>query len=256
MQLTFDNLNELRNFIEWSGHIHLRDVAALQVQRDTANTGDVAFDTPQQPLTGNHVSIGAGLATETKIYTDGTTATGTAPLPDESPAQQAAASEQTATKRKRRTKAEIEADVKASIEANRAANAAAEANREENGAEAAAAYAGQNAGEAALEAARKVLHDKAGLPSGANPFGQQEHTAGIEALRVLHGERPEGEASGEPEVVTPFQHLTRAREFIGKHGMPKYNESFTAAGLDPNVMGYTAEQRIAHIAALDALEAG
>lgn len=196
MQLTFDNLNELRNFIEWAGHVHLRDVAALQVQRDTANTGDVAFDTPP-----------AGPTLITRAEGDELNAAAVASLAGGEALQPA--NTDGPVKRTQRTKAEI-------------------------------------------EAARKVLHDKAGLPSGTNPFEQQEHAADTEGPTTSD----EGTAERLDTIVTPFQHLTRAREFIGKHGMPKYSESFTAAGLDPHVERYTAEQRIAHIAALDALEAG
>lgn len=125
--------------------------------------------------------------------------------------------------RRRRTKAEIEADEKAA--------AAAELAK------------AQQTGQVQTETA----------PNGANPF-EQPATDGAMTSAPNDGTAPTGDAAGE-EVVTPFQHLTRAREFIGKHGMQKYNESFAKAGLDPNVMAYTAYQRALHIDALAALEA-
>lgn len=137
-------------------------------------------------------------------------------------------------KRKRRTKAEIEADDKAAAEAEQAK-----------------AQGSQDAGEASLEAARATLRDKEPTPTGTNPFDTApppDHAAPAAAT----GAQPDTIAD---TTVTPFQHLTRAREFIAKHGMPKYNESFAKAGLDANVMAYTAEQRAMHLDALAALEA-
>lgn len=126
-------------------------------------------------------------------------------------------------KRKRRTKAEIEAA------------AAAEAKPEE-----------------AAALAEAVQQDKAAEvqtpPEGANPFEQAAAPA------VDHVAAADDVPNAEPDVVTPFQHLTRGREFIAKHGMPKYLETFTKAGTDPNVMGYSAYQRGLHMAAMDELD--
>jgi hypothetical protein len=126
-------------------------------------------------------------------------------------------------KRKRRTKAEIEADEKAAADA-----------------------AGADLKAASDAGAAEPAADATGVPAGANPFEQ--------AVTAPAGESAAGAESGESDVVTPYQHLTRAREFIAKHGMPKYNESFAKAGLDANVMGYTAYQRGVHMATLDELE--
>jgi len=132
-------------------------------------------------------------------------------------------------KRKRRTKAEIEADEQR-IAADAHARKIADENREAHGAEVAAAVA---------------------QPQGANPFAQPEVVDNtVSTPEVVAG----GEGDPAETVVTPFQHLTRAREFIAKHGMPKYNETFAKAGLDPNVMGYTAYQRGVHMATMDELD--
>lgn len=148
------------------------------------------------------------------------------PHPGDSQVEQAA-------RRKRRTKAEIEADNKAAADAEQAK-----------------AQGSQDAGEASLEAARAALRDKEPAPAGTNPFDTApppDHAAPAAAT----GAPPDAIAD---TTVTPFQHLTRAREFIAKHGLPKYNESFAKAGLDANVMAYTAEQRALHLDALAALE--
>ena len=128
-------------------------------------------------------------------------------------------------KRKRRTKAEIEADETAAAEAAAAELAKA-----------------QQTGQVQPESGTTS-------PTGANPFDQPStlQDVGAEGQAAT-------DASSESDVVTPFQHLTRAREFIAKHGMPKYNESFAKAGLDANVMGYTAYQRGVHMSALGELE--
>lgn len=130
-------------------------------------------------------------------------------------------------KRKRRTKAEIEADeAEAAI-----ARAAAAAKAQEPTTE-----------------ATETAPAASTAPEGTNPFAAAEPAAETPAT-------PAAEPDAADTTVTPFQHLTRAREFIAKHGMPKYNESFAKAGLDANVMGYSAYQRALHMDALAALEA-
>lgn len=150
-------------------------------------------------------------------------------------------------KRKRRTKAEIEADEKAA---------------------AAATQVGSVDIARVMNADGTVTTTSVGLPpdvkpeevmtkpEGANPFAQGEHVhTGVQTAGETQNDEGTAEA-GEPAVVTPFQHLTRAREFIAKHGMPKYNETFAKAGLDANVMAYTAYQRGVHMAIMDELDKG
>lgn len=224
MKLEFDSLADLNDFLQWadgysgSQNVTVRIPASAAMAMGAASVreriagsgggvdtrvGVVAFDTPQQPLQADHVSLG-----------------------DKVPEGEGVGDsqvEQTA-RRKRRTKAEIAADSKA-------ADGAKEAKAEEPGALAAetppTAQTGTNP------------FDTAAAPGHAAPAG------------TLASTRPDDSAD---TTVTPFQHLTRAREFIAKHGMPKYNESFAKAGLDANVMAYTAEQRALHLEALAALE--
>jgi len=143
-------------------------------------------------------------------------------------------------KRKRRTKAEIEADEKAAK--------------------------GARAGEIPPQGPAPADASDTGTsaqPQGANPFAQAVTITGQGPVETETTSLPAGDSAaatgttdGDPAetVVTPFQHLTRAREFIAKHGMPKYNETFTKAGLDPNVMGYTAYQRGVHMATMDEVD--
>lgn len=207
MKLEFDSLADLNDFLQWADTYRTGPEGAVPGVSGGIQpcTGEVAFDTPQQPLQADHVSLNDK-------------------VPETSPEP---------ARRKRRTKAEIEAADKAAA-----------------GAEQAKAQGSQDAGEASLEAARATLRDKEPAPAGTNPFDtapRPDHAAPAAAA----GAQPDDSAD---TTVTPFQHLTRAREFIAKHGMPKYNESFAKAGLDANVMAYTAEQRALHLEALTALE--
>lgn len=255
MKLEFDSVEDLQHFLDF-----------LDCEREARGT-TLTFP-PLEPIGERQNG--------TRVYSDGTTVTGTASLPDLSPAQQdaralqqgdtsgvhfdtppgdSAAEVNAAGKpmRKRRTKVEIAADAER-IAAVAAAAAVADANREEHGAEAAAAYA------------------KTETPTGANPFAvapgdtaQAPAPTDAERMKARALELAAGGAAdastseGEPEAATAtgevsvIEHLNIARGFIATHGMPKYNESFTLCGLDANVMAYTAEQRKAHAEALTKL---
>lgn len=226
MKLEFDSIDELENFTDWALRYGAAWVAA---QRGVSGSAGATTSMGQVTIAAGGVSGTAGQAffdtPLTPVSHEGPSSisVGTSGASEGTPAEPA--------KRKRRTKAEIEAD-----EAEAAITRAAEAARA--------------SGEASLEAARATLRDKA--PESSNPFDVQHTAAGMPP--------PDADPSPATEepvdtTVTPFKHLTRAREFIAKHGMPKYNESFAKAGLDANVMAYTAEQRALHLEALAALEA-
>jgi len=236
MNLTFDNLAELDDFLVWVrdtgahlgggttrlvGTTEETDPPPPKWDHPTLDASGATFDTPQQPLSANHVSLDdkAPDGCETRV--------------SEPPAQAAEP-----TKRKRRTKAEIEADEKA---AERAA-AEAEARHVDI---ARVAHADGSVTTTSVGLPPDVNPSGVtGAPAGANPFEQPAATAAADTPAADDGET----------VVTPFQHLTRAREFIAKHGMPKYNETFTKAELDANVMGYSAYQRALHMSAMDELD--
>lgn len=226
MKLEFDSIDELHGFLCWAEN-YRSPTAGAQDVIDLSNTAVVRADS-------------AGLNdADRKAIADAMVAVGTLPAgvdggtrpppvtgdPSGAALQPAGEAATEPTKRKRRTRAEIEAD---------AATAASAAGADPK---------------VAADASDKAAEGPT-TPSGAKPFEQAAQPATDPA-----GTAPEDAAADAETVVTPFQHLTRAREFIAKHGMPKYNESFTKAGLDANVMGYSAYQRAVHMTALDALEA-
>lgn len=223
MNLSFDSIDDLNEFLNWAS---LYSGAARRLTGVSGSAGDVAFDTSptDDPTDAYTAAVRAEQAAQVGPFDGGDPRT---PPPVTGDPSGAALQPTEPAKRKRRTKAEIEADAAKAQEGT---------------------PDGPNAGEAALEAARATLRDKE-QPAGANPF---EQVAAAEPESAPAGHIDGGET--QDAVVTPFQHLTRAREFIGKHGMPKYNESFAKAGLDSNVMAYTAEQRALHLDALTALE--
>lgn len=91
-----------------------------------------------------------------------------------------------------------------------------------------------------------------------NPFAQQElpKTEPVEEKQpAKHGDLTEFLASrlAERPEVSQIEHLNLARAFIGKHGMPKYNESFALVGLSSNVMTFGPTECAKHAAVLDFL---
>lgn len=223
MKLEFDSVDDLDIFLHWADKY--RRASAAAPQGVAGSVGDVIG--ARLEAAGSTYTAGDGSPADQEArtmqlgpYTVGDGGVGVGGSSGTAGGSDAGKTQPTEpVKRKRRTKAEIEAD--------------------EEAAKAAAADAVRTAG-ASVAA------------EGTNPFEAAADDTKVGTLN--DGTAPTGDAAGE-EVVTPFQHLTRAREFIGKHGMQKYNESFAKAGLDPNVMTYTAYQRALHIDALNALEA-
>lgn len=218
MHLSFNSIQELDAFLSWARSFD--NYYGIKREGVSGSAGDVAFDTP--PAGGHSVFTagdGSPADQEAKDLQCGPydpAFVAVKPADDAKPS-----TNPEPAKRKRRTKAEIEADEKAAADAAKA----------------------QEPGAVATE----TPADASTAPAGANPFAVAETAAETPAT-------PAAEPDAAEAIVTPFQHLTRAREFIAKHGMPKYNESFAKAGLDANVMGYSAEQRALHMDALAALE--
>jgi len=209
MNLSFDSIADLNEFLRWAEKYGGQDRAAPPAVTNIAVTG-LAF-----PQLDDVTSLDTGTSAS-----DGDTRVPPPVTGDPSGAVLQPVTEP--AKRKRRTKAEIEADETA-----------------------AAAAAGADLKAASAAGAAEPASGET-PPAGVNPFEQ--------VVTAPAGESAAADTGGESDVVTPYQHLTRAREFIAKHGMPKYNESFAKAGLDANVMGYTAYQRGVHMSALDELE--
>lgn len=215
MNLTFDNLEEFDAFLRWADKYQAASTVAKFLHPDIdARPIPHIYIDPAQ-VAGDVAEAASGAA--------GTSSLGTLTTVDGGASGSAGdtkpADNPEPAKRKRRTKAEIESDEADAAIARAAASAVAKTGEAPEGAQ------------------------------GANPFEQAAAPAGDGG-----DETPPADVEPDESVVTPFQHLTRAREFIAKHGMPKYNESFTKAGLDANVMAYSAFQRALHITALDELE--
>lgn len=228
MNLSFNNLDELQEFLDWSLRYGAAWAATQRGPRAPApETPYPAIDPSALPEAG----AAGGVAFDTPPG---------APLQgavDDKPAEAPAANEP--TKRKRRTKAEIEADEKA------AAAAAAEAAKGTGSVDIARVEHADGTVTTTSVGLPPDVHpsEVTTSPTGANPF-EQAATAPA----------TDGEPDADATVVTPLQHITRARAFIAKHQIAKYNETFAKAGTDPNVMAYTAEQRAAHMAAMDELD--
>lgn len=206
MNLSFDNLDEFDQFLQWASRYGRAEIAPHTAWVTPKDLKFPELDAAARPEAGSDGSVAFDTPPGEPISDKSSDAPATEPA-----------------KRKRRTKAEIEADAKA--EAEKAAAAA-----EKEGIRYDTIVGGQTE------------------PEGANPFEQPAATPAAETGA------PEVEGDAPEQTVTPFQHLSRAREFIAKHcknGMGAYNATFESAGLDANVMAYTAEQRALHIAAME-----
>jgi len=222
MNLSFDSIDDLNHFLHWADKYRAvdltanrtRDLIGPAVDDGPLPTIDASAGMPP-PVPGD--PSGAALQPAADTATPGDVA----PVP-----------------RRRRTKAEIEAD-KAAVAAAGAAVTHVDVAR--------VVHADGSVTTTSVGLPPDVNpSDVTGVPTGANPFEQ--------AATAPAGEPAAGAVGGESDVVTPFQHITRAKAFIAKHGTLKYGESFAKAGLDANVMGYTAYQRGVHMATLDELE--
>jgi hypothetical protein len=161
-----------------------------------------------------------------------------------------------AAPRKRRTKAEMEAARAAEVAEQVAAADAVEPEAEPEVTP--AANAGMRAildapnGQAAVQAAAAVLANAAPLDEPATDTKSKS----------VHFERPAAEHAASwirntAAVINSLDaaaHLNACREFIAKHGMNKYQESFPLCALDTNVLGYDDKQAALHAAALQWLD--
>lgn len=219
MKLEFDSIDDLNHFLNWAETFRGKPTHIVHLAGGGGGSGGEAIPVTISGVSGASGVADTGDAPRMPPPVSGDP-TGACLQPND------AAQQDHAPKRKRRTKAEIEAD--------NAADAAADAER--------AAHAAQEAAEVAAK--------------GANPF-EQPAAGGTEAPVPPAETAPAADAGTESdaeEVVTPFQHITRARAYIAKYGTANYGESFAKAGLDANVMAYTAYQRALHVATLDEMD--
>jgi hypothetical protein len=88
----------------------------------------------------------------------------------------------------------------------------------------------------------------------------EAHGAEVEQEVEAQAEQYEPSAVAEPSAplapLSDVEHLKLCRDFISQHGMGKYEQSFTTAGLTNNIMSFTDEQRAQHRAVLVKLAEG
>lgn len=216
MKLEFYDLNELDAFLAWAGRGRIGSASDIS-STPVAYEFAPTFEGAFVPVAGE---VNAPVTGEPGPQ--GTETTAPAPAA-----------------RKRRTKAEIEA---------------------EN-----AAKAGQTAAQPQLTAQEAIAQALASAAAGNAPgalAAEPVQAANIpdvpEALsptdpKLLPHEFIQQRAAelGEMQAI---EHLNAARNFIAKHGMPKYNESFQLCGLHANVMQFTPAECATHAAALEWLD--
>lgn len=235
MNLQFDSISELEQFLMFSAHIGKafavapREAAATQPVQHV----DPAADFYVAPTVETEMTPGQSVA-----HFEAQTAINEAHV-----AATVSANAEIA-KRKRRTKAEMEA-----------ARA-----KEASAANAEAAPAGGSATTSAAAASVQLT------PAGDNPFAvaspatqaileaPNQSAATLAGMAAMQSNPPSDEQPAAPRVIESIEHLRACQAFIQAHGMTKYNESFKD-GLNANIAAYTPEQRAQHIAILEQIAA-
>ena len=109
---------------------------------------------------------------------------------------------------------------------------------------------------AADEAAAKAVQEVPGATviEGAAPaLTPDPYLAGIElpGATVTTGLNPEIAAlAATIDGADKMAHMNEGRDFIAKHGFPKYNETFALADVPANIAAHTPEQAALHRAAM------
>jgi len=224
MNLQFDSINELEQFLMFSAHIG----RAFAVAPPDARANDepavaVDMDGSVYPLAqANDEPVTPAQGEDGPLMADGGTP----------------------TKRKRRTKAEMEAERAAE---GKTVAASAEAAQPDISAMTTAAPA-----------------ESAATPGAGNPFAvaspatqaileaPNQSAATLAGIAAMQTNPPIDEPATAPRVVESIEHLRACQSFIQAHGMARYNESFRD-GLNANITTYTPEQRAQHVAILETL---
>lgn len=235
MKLEFDTIGELEQFLMFSAHIG----RAFATVPTPSGTGELKHD-PRADNVAAHVR-------ETVTDNNGTSSEPAAILSAGTPAGNEAGAAATTTasapastdmpKRKRRTKAEMEA-------------------------ERTAASISQDDAEQAEGVGTGPDQDE---PAGATmPLGNPFAMTAVAIQTAIDAQQTAASVASiadraaailnDPDAVESIAHLRACQGFIQKHGMPKYNESFTE-GLNANIAIYSPEQRALHLAILESLNA-
>lgn len=257
MLIQFDSIEELDAFINWSG----RGIAAIEtidVPDPKLNLSPEVIDTFPDAIAPDEAQTPAQAA-DSIAHHEAQNARN-AEFIAETVAANAA---EKAPQRKRRTKAEMEAA--------RAAEMAAEITQApvvkhddiiDAAVQVALMYEGNPFAAAAPAANAAIQAALAGAPAGQTLAALAEVSVADQPAAVV----PKSTKPTDPEHIKTWlhdtavgnigpldmgSHMARAKAFIAKNGNAKYNESFVVAGLDPNIMVYSDEQRSLHAAALE-----
>ena len=235
MNLQFDSIKELEQFLMFSAHIG-RAFAVAPPHAPDAAAEDRPGEVTDEVLPGEYTNANDLIAT---LRAPATTAQG-----EDGPLM---ADGGTPAKRKRRTKAEIEAERAAE---GKTVAALAEAAQPDISATTTAASA-----------------ESVATPGAGNPFAvaspatqaileaPNQSTAILAGIAAMQTNPPVAGDPVAPRVVESIEHLRACQSFIQAHGMARYNESFRD-GLNANITTYTPEQRAQHVGILEAFALG
>ena len=230
MELRFDSINELEQFLMFSAHIgaafatQTPQTAAIAALDAYANAGYPGAQPPADMPEGTaHIA-------EAEVFAQGEDGPLVADGGDAKP------------KRTRRTKAEMEAA--------RAADALAELNAGAESDPLTPGVVGPATSPNPVDANPFAVASPATQAILEAPNQSAATLAGIAAMQTA----PVDEAPAAPRVIESIEHLRACQSFIQEHGMTKYNESFRD-GLNANIAAYTPEQRSLHVSILSQLAA-
>lgn len=224
MLLQFNHMDELNQFMEWAGY----------TKKGQAIT---AIGPGPESLHGFAASVPMENGPDRLV-----------PEPVTGEAQSTDAA-QAPTPRKRRTKAEIEAE--------RAAAAVAPDNADTTSTEKPQMTAQEAIAQALATAElRKKRAEQTAEPVQAASIPDVPEASSLSPLDpALMPSDFIARRGAEISELPAIEHLNAARNFIAKHGMPKYNESFSLCGLSPNVLQFSPQDCALHAAALEWLDA-
>jgi uncharacterized protein YciI len=217
LHLTFESVRDLREFLDF----------AYETGRLVAAGREAPAPTSEDDNESVCQGVGTEVSAEESIANHEAQNAANAAFIAANVAENAAVA-----KRKRRTKAEIAADEAAAAVVNEAIEPTSDAPADN----------GNPFEQVGSENVQAILNA---------PDQKSAIAAGIAA--TSSGTTDELPARDDAAAMDAITHLNRCREFIASQGMPKYNESFTVAGLQPNVMAYSDADRAHHAAALDHL---
>ena len=269
MKIEFYSLGELDEFVQYlfNARAHAERIASAAASIASETLVPDAHLTPAERAAAQHEAhvaasgalLSSGLNIETRAYTEGATATGAAPLPEQPPVQHMADK----PPRKRRTKAEIEAD-KLAAAAHPAPVVEMPAPSDAQATAATSPLAGANPFDASTSnepAATAALNEApAGTTGTLSALGSSDARADAQAAADGLGADVDPQsyiALRVAEMGGAFdarEHMKKCVEFIGALGKARYDAAFDLAGTSRSVATYTPADCAKHIAALEYLQ--